>query len=207
MKKEFKEIANTGTTTVGIVCKDCVVVAADRRMTMAYMVAHKAFQKIFPINDLLVMTFSGDVGDCQMVAKYLKAQLELYEIRKQRKASVKAAATLLSNILFSSRMLMVQLLLAGSDESGFHLFTLVPDGSLVEDKYIATGSGSVFSYGLLENEWKEGMNSEDAIKLAAKSVNVAMQRDIYTGNGIDVIVVTKKGYKQMTEKEISKLLA
>jgi len=98
-----KDEMKHGTTTVGIVTKEGVVVAADKRATMGYLVAHKNVDKVVEITDRILMTTAGMVGDAQMLAKYLKAELELYEIRKNKKITVKAASTLLVNILYSNR--------------------------------------------------------------------------------------------------------
>jgi proteasome beta subunit len=143
----------TGTTTVGILCNDGVVIAADRRATMGYLVASKDVTKLIEITDKIAVTVAGGVGDAQILAKYLQSQMQLYEIRKRKKPTVKACATLLANILFSGKggifPYYVQMIVAGKDDGGYHLFALGPDGSAIEDKYISTGSGSVIAYGVL----------------------------------------------------------
>ncbi|MCW1296117.1 MAG: archaeal proteasome endopeptidase complex subunit beta [Candidatus Parvarchaeota archaeon] len=207
----MKGLMKTGTTTLGIVTKDGIVFAADKRVTMDYLIAHKVFEKIFEVTDRIALTMAGLVGDAQLLAKFLKIEMELYKVRKQKKPSVKAACTLLSHILFNNRMspfpYYVQILLGGVDETGFHLFSLAADGGSVEDKYISTGSGSVIAYGVLEEGYKEGMSLEEGIKLAVKAVNAAMQRDVYSGNGIDVVTITKQGFKRLDEKEVNKILS
>lgn len=196
-----------GTTTVGITFKDGVVLAADKRASLGYMVAHKVAEKIIPITDKIALTIAGMVGDAQMLAKYLKAELEVYRLRSGREPSVKTAAGILSSILFENRAIpfYVQLILGGVDEKP-HLFALDPDGGVIEDKYIATGSGSVFALGLLEAEFKENMKEEDATRLAVKAVNVALKRDVFSGDGIDCVVITKKGIKRLSKKEIEEVL-
>ncbi len=200
----------TGTTTVGVVVKDGIVFAADKRATMGNLIADKHAKKVIPINDRLVMTISGMVGDAQMLIKFLSTQVTLYEIRRKQRMSVKAAATLLSNILYGNRFTIpfyVHFLLGGYDETGFHLYELLPDGSVSENDYIATGSGSVFSYGVLDANYKKGMKVEDGIKLAAKAVNAGMQRDVFSGEGISMFVLTKSGVEEISESKIKKLLS
>ena len=200
-----KDETKHGTTTIGVVTKEGVVIAADKRATMGYLIAHKAVDKVLQITDNIMMTTAGMVGDAQMLAKYLKAELELYEIRKNKKVTVKAAATLLSNILYGNRFTVpfyVQLLLAGKDDSGYHLFSLGPDGSNLEDNYISTGSGSVMAYGVLEDKFKEDMKLEDAIKMAARALKSSMARDVASGNGIDIFTITEKGIEKISGKKI-----
>jgi len=201
------ENSRHGTTTIGIICNDGVILAADKRASMGYMVASKTVEKILSITDRIAMTTAGLVGDAQMLAKYLKAEMELYEIRRQRRVSVKAAATLLSNILFGQRPynFYVQLLLAGSDEDGYHLGSLDPSGSLLFDNYTSTGSGSVFAFGVLEDSYKEKMELKDGLKLALRSMKAALARDIATGDGIDIWVINEKGTKKLSKEEIQKI--
>ncbi len=206
---EKNETLKTGTTTVGILAKDAVVLAADKRATMGYMVANKHVEKIVKINDYIAMTTAGSVGDAQTLARYLRAELELYENISNRKPSVKAAATLLANILFQGRMSFlpyyVQLILAGYDSKP-RLFSLDAGGSVLEENYTSTGSGSPFAYGVLEDNFKENLSKDEAIKIAVKAVSAATKRDVFSGEGIDVWIINKKGIKKLTKEEVNKVL-
>lgn len=210
MEEKMNEMMKTGTTTVGIVFKEGVVLASEKRAVLGYLIAHKDFEKIYQLDDNLAITIAGGVGDCQMLIKFLKVNIELFKVRKQRRPNVNSVVTLLSHILFQNRMSIfpyyAQLLVGGVDESGAHLYSLGPDGSKVEDKYISTGSGSVIAYGVLEDNYKDGMSMEDAIKLAARAVSAATKRDIYSGGQIEVAVVTKEGFRKLESGEIDKIL-
>lgn len=209
MDKLSKDEMKHGTTTVGIVTKEGVVVAAEKRATMGYLIAHKAVTKVVQITDKIAMTIAGMVGDAQMLSKYLKAELELYEIRKNKKVTVKAAASLMANILYSNRFSVpfyVQLLLAGVDDEGYHLFSLGPDGSNISDKYISTGSGSVMAYGVLEDKFKDGISLKEGVRIAARAIRAAMARDIASGGGVDVYTITEKGISKVPKDEIEKII-
>ena len=204
-----KEEMKHGTTTLGLVTKEGVVVAADKRATMGYLIAHKNVDKVVKITDKILMTTAGMVGDAQMIAKYLKSELELYEIRKKEKITVKAASTLLANILYGNRFTVpfyVQLLLAGADDDGYHLYSVGPDGSNLKDKFISTGSGSVMAYGVLEDNYKDGISLREGIRIAARAIKAAMARDIATGEGIDVYTITEKGITKIPKEEIQKIV-
>lgn len=200
----------TGTTTVGIQCSDAVVIAADKRATMGYLIANKNVTKIIEISDNIAVTIAGGVGDAQMLTKYLRSQMQLYEFRRKKKPTVKAAATLLSNILFGGKggffPYYVQMIMAGIDEKGHHLYTVGPDGSVLDDEYISTGSGSVIAYGVLEDNFKKNMSVSEAVGVAARAISAAIQRDVYTGNDMDVFVIDKDGIKQLEKKDIEKHL-
>jgi proteasome beta subunit len=200
----------TGTTTVGVIADGAVVLGADRKATMGYLVSSKHFPKILQLDERLAMTTAGVVGDAQALARYIKAELRLYEFNESSKASVKNAAVLVSNILYSRRMFpyIVQLVIGGYDKKP-RLFSLDPSGGLAEEKeYFATGSGSVIAFGVLEDKFKPDLPVEEAKKLVARAVTAATKRDIASGgDGIDVVVIDSKGYKMLGDDEIKKLVA
>jgi len=207
---EDKNIMKTGTTTVGILCKDGIVLAADKRATAGYLIANKKFDKIISITDSIAVTVAGTVSDVQLLAKYIKAELKLKEIRTNRGNMVKEAANLLAVMVYNNirKLSMIpgisHFVLGGKDDSGFYLYDLSPDGSIAEiDDYVSSGSGSVMAYGVLETLYSKNISIDEGVKLAVKSVNAAVQRDIASGNGIDVVTITKDGIKKAFSREIN----
>ncbi len=197
-----------GTTTVGIVCKDCVVLAADRRASMGNLVAHKNTEKVLPITDRIIMSIAGGVGDAQILVKYLRSEMKAYEFDKGKKPSVKACSSLLSHILFNGKgywPFMVQLLVAGYDTAP-HLYSLDAGGGLLGDDFISTGSGSPVAYGVLEHGYKKDMSEVDGIRLAVNALMSAISRDVYTGDGVVVYVVDKNGYRKLSADDVKKYL-
>jgi proteasome beta subunit len=203
------QLALKGTTTIGVVCKDGVILASDTRVTMGFYVAHKFGKKVYKIDDHLGMTIAGTVADAQRVVDILIANAQLYKINLNRPMPVSAAARLIANLLFSARYipLATQVLIGGVDETGPHVFNLDPFGSLTEEKSVATGSGSPIAYGVLEDKYHEGMTAMELLPIVVKAVNTAMKRDAASGNNYNVTVIDKTGYRELTEEEKSKLLA
>jgi proteasome beta subunit len=198
-----------GTTTIGVVCKDGVILASDTRVTMGYYVAHKFGKKVYKIDDHLGMTIAGTVADAQRVVDILTANAQLYRINMNRPMPVKAAARLTANILFSARYipLATQVLVGGVDETGSHVFNLDPFGSLTEEKSVSTGSGSPIAYGLLEDKYREDMTVNELLPTVVRAVNAAMKRDIASGNSYNLTVIDRDGYRELTEGEKTELLA
>jgi len=203
------EVLNTGTTTVGLMCKDCVVLAADKRATAGNFIASKNVNKVIPINNRTALTMSGVVSDLQLLIKLLKAELKLKSIRVDREPSVKEAANLLTNIVYNNvRKFSVipgitHFLLGGFDNTT-QLYDLYADGSITEiDDFVSSGSGSVIAYGVLESSYKKDLSEAEGIELAVKSVNAALQRDSASGEGIDVYVINKAGVKKAASKKVN----
>ena len=206
----MEEQLKTGTTTVGIACKDGVVLAADTRATAGSMIVDKQAEKVHILSDDFAVTIAGSVSEAQLLIKLIKAELKLKEVRTYKSPTVKEAANLLGGLLYSSlrRMSMfpsiAHFLLGGKDASGVYLYDLFPDGSVTKIKdFVSSGSGSVFAYGVLETHYKEGMSVEDGVKLATKCINTALQRDSCSGNGVVVVAVTEQGIKKVLQKEIT----
>jgi proteasome beta subunit len=208
--EEQMQKLKTGTTTVGIVCKDGVVLAAEKKATLGYLVASKDDVKIVQVMPHIGMTQAGSVGDIQALVRFLKAEATLYELRENKRISVNAAATLLANIMYGGRWFpyLVQIILAGYDENGPQLFILHPDGSKLEEKkFFSTGSGSPMAFGVLEVLYKDGISVEEAKQIAVKAVKAAVERDIASGGkGIDVAVIDKNGFRMVNEEEVQKML-
>jgi proteasome beta subunit len=207
-----KNILKTGTTILGIVCKDGVVMASDRQITAgSSLVVGKNFQKTIKVNDYLLMSFTGSVSDAQRILKVLPAELKLKELRTGSRPSVKQAANLLSAILYSAirqpSMIphMVGNLVGGFDENGdVSLYTIEPSGSVikVEDYDANFGSGMPYVLGLLERQYKEGMTVKEGMELAKEAIKSSTQRDIGSGYGIDVYTITKEGIKKVVSQDI-----
>lgn len=197
--KERPEVKKTGTTTVGLVCKDAVVLAAEKKSTMGYLVASKESEKILQLDDHIAMTIAGVSGDAQALARILRAEFKLFSLENKRKITIKGAAALLSNILQSNKYFpyYVQLIIAGVDSNGPQIYDLDAIGGVeVEKKFFATGSGSPIALGVLEDQYKEGMPTEKGIDLAVRAIKAAVERDIGSGGkAIDIAVITKEGIK------------
>lgn len=202
MDKELK----TGTTTLGLVCKDSVVMGSEHRATMGTLIAHKKTQKVFKIDEHLALTTAGLVGDAQLLSRWLTAEAELYNLKRNHEMTVKAASTLMANILSGRRYFpyWVQLLVGGLDSDGGHVYSLDPAGGAIPDNYITTGSGSPYVYGVLEDHYKENMTPNEGIDLAIRAIHTAMKRDAASGNGIEVILIDKKGYHEYSDEDVEK---
>lgn len=198
-----------GTTTIGVVYKDGVILASDTRVTMGFYVAHKHGKKIYRIDDHLAMTISGSVADAQRTVDILTANAQLYRLNIGRPLPVNSAARLIANLLFSARYapLIAQVLIGGVDDTGPHVFSLDPLGSLTEEKCVATGSGSPIAYGVLEDKYKEDMSIKDVLPVVVKAVGSAMKRDAASGDSFDVAVIDEKGYRSLVDEEKRRILA
>lgn len=200
---------NVGTTTVGVVCKDGLVIGADTRVTTGYFIAHKRGKKIFVVTPAIVLSVAGVLADAQALVDILRYNIRLHEFRSNRRVTAKEAANLLSYIMFQNRLfpLYAEILIGGiRGDEGYSLYRLDPLGSLVEDKYSSTGSGSPIAYGVLENEYSPDIGVGKGKELVVKALVSAMKRDIGSGNDIDVVILTKAGVTELEKEEKDRLV-
>lgn len=198
----------TGTTTVGIVTDEGVVLAADRRASMGRLTASKYAKKIYKLDDSIGLTIAGSVGDAQKIVRTMRSQLNLHKL-DTKELSVKGAGTLLANILHGHKMMPFfnQFILGGIDENGGILYDLDPAGGLMaHERYTATGSGSQMAYGVLEDGYDEKINHEDGKQLATRAIQSAMERDTASGNGIMLAEITEDGFRVVSEREVESKL-
>ena len=193
----------TGTTTMGIVCRDGIVLGTDTRATLGTFVAHKHAKKVYPIDDHVAMTIAGGVADAQSVVEILRANSRLYRFENGLPIPISAIARLAANVLFSARYypFILQSIIGGIDDQGGHIFALDPLGSVTDEKFVSTGSGSPVAYGVLEPGYKDGMAVKEAIALVVRAVTSAMKRDSASGDSFDVAVISKEGYRELSEDE------
>jgi len=203
MHETPNELVLKGTTTVGITCRDGVILGSDTRVTMGFFIAHHKGKKVYKIDDHLAMTISGGVADAQRVVDILKVNAQLYRLNLMRYMPVNSAARLVSNLLFSSRYapLLAQILIGGMDDSGPHVFSIGPFGSITEEKCVATGSGSPIAYGVLEDKYKQDASIKEMLPVVVRAIDSAMRRDAASGDNFDVSIIEKKGYRELSEKE------
>ncbi len=206
-----KNILKSGTSIVGIVCKDGVVMAADRRSTAGNIVMSKDSQKIRKIGNYLATAYTGGVADIQLTNKLLTAELRLKELKTKSQPSVEEAAHLLAMLVYrgirTPAMIpsIVGTLIAGVDPDGkTSLYTVEPAGGVnqVDDYDANFSSGMPYILGLLERGYKKDLSVEEGIELGRECIKASMQRDTGSGNGIDIFSITKAGVKQVISEEL-----
>ncbi|MBS7605999.1 MAG: proteasome subunit beta [Candidatus Bathyarchaeia archaeon] len=205
MYNDFRGAAFRGTTTVAFKCVDGVVMATDTRATvLPGFIAHKKVKKVYQITRNVGMTIAGVPAEAINLLDILRANATLYQIQRRRIIPVKVVASLASLVLFSQRIFPyeVQIIIGGYDDEGYHLYSLDPFGSAIEDKIIATGSGSPVAYGVLESSYHDGISLEEGLVLAVKAINAAIKRNVFTGDDFDVATITmERGYIELSEEE------
>jgi proteasome beta subunit len=207
-----KHIVKTGTSTVGIVCKDGIVMAGDRQATLGTsIISDKNVPKIYQINDYLVVSIAGNASDAQMALRYAASQLKLKELKDKKRPTLKESASFMASMYYqlirkpSTIPSVVGSLVGGYNEDGTtELYSIMPDGSIkkIEDYDGNVSSGMPFILGFLERQYKSGLSVEEGVKLGIECIKSSTQRDVGSGFGIDVMTITKHGIKHVVKQKI-----
>lgn len=196
-------------TIVGVRCKDGIALASDTRGAAYYLVLSKRVRKIFKLEERIGTAVSGSSGDVQSLVNMLRAEANLYRLSHERPISTKSLAQVASNMLHGRRGFpyIVAGVISGVDSDGPRLYFLDPiGGKLEEEKFASAGTGSTVAYGVLEQNYRDGMKLDDGVKLVAQSVKIAIERDAATGDKIVVAKIDEKGYQELSEEEVDKLV-
>ncbi len=191
-----------GATTIGIVCQDGVILAAEKRVSYGYLITSKTGKKVFKITDHIGVACAGLVSDMQVLARDVAANATLFNMDVGRKISVRAAAKLMSNILFNRRMapLITQTIVAGVDEQGPAMYVLDVLGSVLPDDYAVVGSGTEIAIAVIEEGWRKDIKVAEAKDLVTRAIKSAISRDAMSGDGVDFLIITKDGTTEESVK-------
>jgi proteasome beta subunit len=191
-----------GATTVGIVCRDGVILASEKRVSYGYLIVSRGGRKVFRVTDRIGVACAGLVSDMQILAREVEAYANLYSLDFGRPISVRSAAKLMSNLLFSRRLapLITQTIVGGIDEEGPSLYVLDVLGSVIPDKFAVVGSGTEIAMGVLEESYRENMSVKEGKELVVRAIKSAISRDIMSGDGIDFLLITKDGTQEESIK-------
>jgi proteasome beta subunit len=181
------------TTIVGIKTKEGVVLGSDRRASKGFFIGSKITQKIAKVDDTLAIAIAGQLSDAEYLIRVAKAERKLLELRRGFPLTVKESSRLIANIAYSGlksyQPYFVELLVAGVDDNGGHIYAADMSGAITTEDFASSGSGSPIAYGVLESVYHKNITNEEAKEIATKAVAAAMERDPGSGNGIDVLVI------------------
>jgi proteasome beta subunit len=200
-QEQIDKILQTGTTTVGIIIKDGVVIGTESRATGGYFIASKQAQKLFEINKYTAATIAGGVADCQYVVNQLQALSKLKEVEEERTPEPKYVARVCRNILFSGRSFFISMMIVGGyslNEKAGNLYGIDLLGTLYEEnEYISFGSGSPFVLGVLESDWSPNLTKAKGVELIKTAITSAKERDAGSGSELQICTIDKNGFKKV----------
>lgn len=190
---------STGTTIVGCKFEGGVILAADTRATAGSIVADKNCLKLHRLTPQIWCAGAGTAADNDKVTELESSNLELHSQWTGRAPRVVTALTHLKQHLFRYQGYVgANIILAGVDPTGAHLFSIHAHGSTDLGPYLALGSGSLAALSVLESNWKEGLKKEEAMELCADAIESGIFNDLGSGSNVDMCVISENEPSKLT---------
>jgi proteasome beta subunit len=195
------------TTTIGIIYNEGIILATEKRATMGHFIASQDAQKIHQLDHNIGLTMAGSVGDAQKLIKWMRFESATYKHQHGTSITIKGISNVLANILNNAKSFEVSMVIGGVDKTGYKLYSLDAYGGLIEEeKFVSTGSGSLMAYGVLEDNYKDGITMNNGLKLVVRALQTAMKRDAASGGKVNAMRITKNGCEIINESEINKIM-
>lgn len=195
------------TTIVALKSREGVVLASDKRASKGFFVGSKDVQKIYSLDNTTAVAIAGLLSDAEYLVNLTKAERKLVSLGRGFPVSVKESAKLIANMAYRGlkayQPFYAELLVAGVDAKGPSIFTSDPSGSLIEEDFASSGSGSPIAYGVLEGGYRKDSTLEQAKELAEKAVRAAMERDPGSGNGVEIFAIPINGESSSVLKRVN----
>lgn len=190
-----------GATAVGITFNGGIVLVSEKRIAFGNFLVSKSSKKTFPITPNVGATCAGLVADMQILTLQIAALAKIRKMELKRDVPPNTVAKMMSNMMYERRFfpLLTQVIVGGVVNKPM-LYTLDPLGSVLPDEYAAVGTGAEMALGVLDPQFKPNMTQEEAVDLAKRAVRSAALRDSASGDGLDILVITKDGTKEFTDK-------
>ena len=190
-----------GATAVGITFNGGIVLASEKRIAFGNFLVSKSTKKTFSITSKVGAACAGLVADMQILTLQIAALAKIRKMELKRDVPPNTVAKMMSNMMYERRYfpLLTQVIVGGVVDQPI-LYTLDPLGSVLPDEYAAVGTGAEMALGVLDPQFKPNMTQEEAIDLAKRAVRSAALRDSASGDGLDILIITKDGTKEFTEK-------
>jgi proteasome beta subunit len=190
-----------GASVVGISYSEGVILAADKRISFGNFVVNKNIKKTFTVTDYVGAACAGMVADMQVLVRQVEALAKIRKLETRREVAPNSIAKLMSVIMFERRYfpLLTQVIVGGINEKP-EIYTLDPLGSVLPDDYAAVGTGAEGALGIMDAEFKPNMSEEKVKELASRAIRSAVQRDAASGDGIDILFMTRSGHREETVK-------
>jgi 20S proteasome subunit beta 2 len=205
------KVLKTGTTIVGVVFKDGVVLGADTRATEGNIVADKRCKKIHYIAPNIYCCGAGTAADTEAVTQMISAKLTIHRYTSSKESRVIEALTMLKQHLYRYQgYVSAALVLGGVDVEGPFLATVAPHGSTDRLPFVTMGSGSIAAMAALESGFKDNMSMDEAKELVRGAILNGIFNDPYSGTQVDLCVITRNkvemltGYDQPNERKFPK---
>jgi len=204
----FSPYASNGGTVLGVSGADFAIIASDTRLSEGYSIHTRNSPKTYKLTDGTVLASAGFHGDALTLVKRIGQRITHYKFTHGKDMSTPAVAQMLATMLYGKRFFpyYTNNILGGIDSEGKGcVFSFDPVGSYEREVFRAGGTASSLLQPLLDNQFgfKNQQNhdgvpltKEQTVGLVKDIFTSAAERDIYTGDCVEISIITKDGIEK-----------
>jgi proteasome alpha subunit len=205
------EAVRRGTTAIGVNCSDGVVLAVEKRVLN--LQDPTSVEKIFVIDEHVGAAIAGLTADARILVNQARIEAQVNRLTYDEIISIETLTKKICDLkqLYTQhagvRPFGVSLLIAGSDDDGSKLFMTDPSGAYWGFKAQAIGSGAQNVKELLEKEYKDDINLDQAVKLSLKALKQVIESD-FDSNKVEIAIIENKDkiFRVMSQKEVQEYI-
>ena len=189
-----------GATAVGITFDNGIVLGAEKRVSYGTHLVSRSGKKVFKVTDKVGAAAAGMIADMNILMREVSAHAKITELETKQSLPPNSVAKFMGVIMYQQKWfpMMAQIILAGVENDKPAVYVLDPLGSVIPDEYATVGTGAELAIGVVESEYKKNMTEQEAIDLATKSIRSAINRDSASGDGIDLLIITKEEIREQS---------
>lgn len=205
-----KKTVKQGSTAIGIVCKDGVLLMTDKRI-MSRLIISEAVEKLFQVDQHIAAAVSGFVSDGRVLVERARVRAQQYRVTFDEPIDTQELVKGIADMkqwftqVGGARPFGVSLLFAGMDDNGAKLFMTEPSGIFFQYRAAAVGEGEVEVTEILDKEYKENMNLEEGMKLAVRAMKKVLKKDFDINRISGAYIDSKKEYHKLSVEELKRL--
>lgn len=207
-----KEAVKRGATAIGVCAKDGVVLVAFKSIH-SKLVVPDSLKKVFEVDRHIAVTASGLIADARRLVEVARVDSQRHRITYNESPTVDAIARSVCDLMQvytqygGIRPFGVSLLIAGVDSQP-RLFEAEPSGAMTSYKADSIGASKKEVDEILEANYKDNMDIDEAIKLAVDALRQTQEEKLQQENvEISVIPTKSKRCHTLSDKEVGKHLA
>ncbi len=177
-----KKTVRQGTSALGLVCKDGVVLIADKRVLEKFIVP-KSVEKVFQVDEHIGATASGIISDARILIERAQVLSQQHKVTYDGEIDLQSLVKEICNVKQAytqyggARPFGVSIIFAGIDNNEPKLFLTDVTGIFFEYKATAIGEGETELKSILDKEYKETLTVEDGIKLGVRALKKVLGKE------------------------------
>ena len=209
-----KKTVRQGSTAIGVVCKDGVVLVSDKRI-VSKLIVPESVEKVFQVDHHIGATAAGIISDARVLVERAQVKAQQHHVTYDADIDVLTIVKDMSDLCQYTtqsaglRPFGVSLLVGGVDEDDEpKLFLTDPTGIFFRYRAAVIGEGEVEIEKVLQRKYRPTLSVDEGVELAVSALAEFIGNDL----GIDrleavYINIKDKRFTKVSKDKLRDMLA